>query len=161
MIRIAPLLMLVIAACSSEDRRSAPPASEPVVVPLAKATQADLANDINEAERRGTWGEVKKKWKGQPLSWKVTRREALCRSADACNVSAFAVAQGAKQGWMPRVKFADGQFEKLAATCKGQELCDVTIEGTLEKLELSQEDPINVTIAGVRIETTSVKTAQL
>jgi hypothetical protein len=162
MLRTLALLSLV-AACSAEDRRSAPPAAvEPVVAPLAKATQADLAQDIDDAEKRGTWGDVKKKWRKQPLTWKVTRREALCRSEEACNVSAFAVEQGAKQGWMPRLTFAAGQFEKLAAACKGQETCEVTIAGRLEKLELNADDPVNVTLADVRLEGAgNVQTARL
>lgn len=161
MIRTLPLLLLVLAACSSEDRRSAPPAATPVVA-LASSSQADLAKDILDAERRGTWTETKKKWRDQPVSWKVTRREVLCQSEDACNVSAFPVSQGAKQGWMPRLKFAGGQFEKLAVACKGHELCEVTIAGKIDKLDLSLENPVNVTLGDVRIETSdAVKTAQL
>jgi hypothetical protein len=160
MIRTLPLLMLVIAACSKEDRRSAPPEATPVV-PLASATQNDLAKDILDAERRGTFTETKKKWRDQPVTWKVERREALCRSEDACNVSAFPVSQGAKMGWMPKLRFASGQYEKLVAACKGHELCDLTIAGKIDKLDLSLENPVNVTLGDVRIETTSVKTAQL
>ncbi|MBX3161898.1 MAG: hypothetical protein KF773_38410 [Deltaproteobacteria bacterium] len=124
-----------------------------MVAPLASATQADVARDIDEAERRGTWGDVKKRWRKQPLTWTVTRREPLCRTAEACNVSAFPVAQGAAQGWMPRLHFAAGEFDRLAAACGGKETCEVTIDARLDKLELSADDPVNVTLGDVRIRT--------
>src|SRR4029078_11979748 len=98
MIRTLPLLMLLIAACSSE--RAAPPKMETTTTtatgpaPLADTSAKTLATAIDDAGRLGTWKETKAKWQGQSVKWQVTRRPALCRSAEACNVTAFAVEQG-------------------------------------------------------------------
>jgi hypothetical protein len=148
--RSALLLVVLTAACHSDDR----PAPSPQIAQLprlASATQADLARELEDAEQRATWSEVKRRWEGQPLRWTVTRQQMLCRSAEACNVAAFPIRRPAPVGWLPTLKFAPGQFAALEARCGGKEICEVTIEGKLEKLSVSGELPTNLEITGVKI----------
>jgi hypothetical protein len=151
----ALLIVLVVAGCSARDRRE--DSVKDTVTPLANATQQDLAKELDDAERRGTWGDVKRRWQGQSVRWDVFVVPVLCRSADACNVAAFPVQRPAQQGWLPEVTFAPGQFAALQAHCGKAEHCDVTIEATLEQLDASAELPTNVRLGDVRI---VAKTAQ-
>jgi hypothetical protein len=66
-------------------------------------------------------------------------------------VAAFPIQRPAKQGWLPALSFADGQYAALEAACGTAAMCDVTIEATVEKLELSAEMPTNVRLSGVKI----------
>lgn len=111
----------------------------------------DLARELDDADQRGTWNEVKRRWQGQVLRWTVHRQQILCASAEACNVAAFPIQRPAPAGWLPTLKFAPGQFAALEARCSGKELCELTIEGTLEKLQVSGELPTNLEITGVKI----------
>ena len=154
------LLALTAAAtgCRNSDRTAATqatptpaPALKAELPKLASATQADLARELDEADRRGAWGEVKHRWQGQTLRWTVTRQRVLCKSAESCNVAAFPIQRPSPAGWLPTLRFAPGQFAALEAHCSGKDLCDVTIEGTLEKLQASSELPTNLEITGVKI----------
>src|ERR1044071_8096319 len=75
--RILPLL--VLAACGRGDDRSPPAplaaAARPV---LEHDTQADLARELGDAERLGTWREAQHRWQGQHVQWTVTRQRLLC-----------------------------------------------------------------------------------
>ena len=146
--RILPL-MIVFAACGKGDDRTPPPA--PVRPALEHSTQRDLARELSDAERLGTWREVQHRWQGQTVRWTVTRQRLLCRSADDCNVAAFPIEQPAKQGWMPQLQFAPGQYDALSGLCGSQEQCEVTVEGTLRQLDVSPELPTNVQLSNVRI----------
>ncbi len=148
----ALLLVSFVAACSSEDRRLGP--TQDVTPPmLTAATQQDLATELDLAESRGTWSEVKRRWQGQTLTWKVTRQALLCRSADECFVAAFPIQRPAKRGWMPQLVFAPGQYEVVAAACGDQPRCEITVEGLLEKLDVSAQMPTNLKFSNVRIVT--------
>lgn len=147
--RILPLV-IVLAACSAEDRRSPPPANKPAPQ-LMNATQADLARELDRAAENGTWIELRRRWQGQRISWTVTRQRMLCASAEQCNVAAFAVQNHATHGWMPELKFAPGQYEALAATCGDAAQCEVRIEGVVAKLEASDEAPTRLVLDGVQL----------
>jgi hypothetical protein len=148
--RLLPLILLV-AACGKAEHH-APPTPTPTAKPaLEHATQADLAQEITDAERLGTWREVQHRWQGQTLRWTVTRQRVLCGSADDCNVAAFPIQRPAKQGWMPLLTFAAGQYDALATTCGSQDPCEVTVEGTLSELEVSPELPTRLTLSNVRL----------
>lgn len=149
--RIAPLLCLVsIAACRTEEAR--PQAKAERALPkLASATQNDLARELEEADRLGTWVDVRHRWQGQTLRWTVTRQRALCLTAEACNVAAFTVRTGAPAGWLPTLSFAPGQFAALEARCGNREQCEITIEGKLEKLAVSAAMPTNLELTGVKL----------
>jgi hypothetical protein len=150
--RILPLLILAAAACGKADRHDASTASAAAQAPaLAHATQRDLAQEIAEADRLGTWRDVQHRWHGQTLRWTVTRQRLLCSSAEDCNVAAFPIQRPAKQGWMPLLSFAPGQYDELARVCGSREPCEVTIEGTLSELEISPELPTRLTLSNVRI----------
>src|SRR5204863_5101063 len=110
-------------------------------------------------DRLGTWKETKTKWQGQTVKWQVIRRAALCRSADACNVAAFPIVQGASSGWMPQLTFAPGQWKELASACGDKEQCDVAIEGKLQTLVIGADTPTSVKLGDVKI--APVRTAQL
>src|SRR5687767_6554525 len=144
------LLLVMLVACSAEDRRSPPPVKK-VAPALAKATQADLARELEAAEQNGTWYEIRRRWQGQKLRWTVTRQAALCSSAETCNVAAFPIMRPATHGWMPELAFAPGQYEALAAKCGASEQCEVTVEGTLAKLEASDEMPTRMKFEGVTV----------
>jgi len=147
--RILPLVILV-AACGKSDHGTPPPppAQKPA---LEHATQNDLAKEIADAERLGTWHEIEQRWQGQTLRWTVTRQRLLCSSANDCNVAAFPVQRPAKQGWMPLLTFAPGQYDALAQACDGQDQCEVTVEGILSELEVSPELPTKVVLSKVRL----------
>jgi hypothetical protein len=149
--RIALLLCLVsVAACKTEEKRPQVKA-ERVLPKLEKASQNDLARELEDADKRGTWMDVRYRWQGQMLKWTVTRQRALCRTAEACNVAAFSVRTGAPAGWLPTLKFAPGQFAALEARCGNREQCEITIEGKLEKLAVSGEMPTNLELTGVKL----------
>jgi len=152
--RLRTLLLIVLttaAACRTEDR-TAPAVKKAEPLPrLASATQADLARELDDAERRGSWAEVKHRWQGQTLRWQVTRQRMLCKAAEACNVAAFPIQRPAPAGWLPTLRFAPGQFAALEARCAGKDQCEVTIEGKLEKLQASGELPTNLELTGVRL----------
>jgi len=149
MTRIA-FLFAVIAACGKTDR-AAPDPAPAAPAPLAHAAAADLAREIADADRLGTWSEIAHRWQGQTVRWTVTRQRLLCRSADDCNVAAFPIQRPAKQGWMPQLSFAPGQFDELTRRCGSQEPCEVTIEATIEELDVSPELPTSVQLSRVRI----------
>ncbi|HSK02460.1 MAG TPA: hypothetical protein VK932_14505 [Kofleriaceae bacterium] len=144
-------VVLSVAACRADDRRAAPPPQAGPLPRLASATQADLARELDDADQRGTWNEVKRRWEGQVLRWTVTRQRVLCATAEACNVAAFPIQRPAPAGWLPTLRFAPGQFAALEARCGGKELCEVTIEGKLEKLQVSGEQPTNLELTGVTV----------
>jgi hypothetical protein len=146
--RILPLV-IVLAACGKRDDRTPPPAAARPA--LEHATQSDLARELADADRLGTWHEVQHRWQGQTVRWTVTRQRLLCRSADDCNVAAFPIERPARQGWMPQLQFAPGQFAALADFCGTQEQCEVTVEGTLTELDVSPELPTHVQLSNVRI----------
>ena len=153
--RTLPFVLVALAACSSEDRRAnSVTETRPA---LAKATQHDLAKELEDADRRGTWNDVEFRWEGQTVRWTVFVMPVLCRSAEACNVAAFPVQRPAQQGWLPEVKFAPGQWAALQAHCGNAEHCEVTLEAKLENLQASPELPTNVRLGDVRIVT---RTAQ-
>jgi len=148
-------LLFVTTACSSEDRRV--PAPTPTAPPaLAAATQSDLGREIDDADRRGTWIEVKRRWQGQQLRWSVTRHSVLCKTEHACNVAAFPIMRPALHGWMPLVSFAPGEFSKLERACGEAEQCEFTFDGKLEELHLSGEQPTRMRFANVRIVSTTI-----
>src|SRR5262245_11340267 len=154
------LVIAVAAACGKGDDRTAasvatparPSASSPSSLPpLEHSTAADLAREIADADRRGTWRELQHRWQGQTVRWTVTRQRLLCRSADDCNVAAFPIERPAKQGWMPQLVFAPGQYDALSSMCGEQEQCEVTVEGTLSQLDVSPELPTSVQLSNVRL----------
>jgi hypothetical protein len=143
-------LVLVITACSSKDRRPPPPA--PAAPPqLVHGTQADLATELDDAERRGTYAEVKKRWQGQRLHWTITRHKLLCSSEELCNVAAFPIQRPAARGWMPKLGFAPGQFAALEAACGDSEECEIAIEGTLAELDVSGERATKLRFSDVKL----------
>src|SRR5216110_2412932 len=99
------VLLAAIAGCSRTDPRGAPVARDVAKRPVLTATtQADLAHELEQADRRGTWREVKDRWQGQDLQWTVTRQRALCQSPSACNVAPFPVQRPATVGWLPELE---------------------------------------------------------
>lgn len=148
--RILAVILIVVAGCG---RDTAPIAKRDVVArpDLSHATQTDLATEIDQAERRGTWREARQRWEGQQLHWTVIRHRALCVAATACNVAAFPVQRPAQHGWLPQLTFAPGEFEKLDAGCADADSCELDIEGTLRTLDLSGELPTSVHFDHVRV----------
>jgi hypothetical protein len=143
------ILLAAACACGKADRAPSPsPAAPP---PLVHATQADLARDVADAEQLGTWADVSRRWQGQTVHWTVTHRRALCGSADDCHVAAFPIQRPARQGWMPQLQFAPGQYDALTGLCGSQDPCEVNLEATLSKLEVSPEQPTSVQLSNVQI----------
>ena len=141
------VVVVALVACRGHEERHAV-ATKPV---LAHATQTDLGRELDDAERRGTWRELKQRWQGQPLHWTVTRQRSLCRSADACNVAVFPIMRPAPHGWLPALRFAPGEFDKLEASCGTAEQCEVVIDGTLSELDVSPELPTSLRLSGVKV----------
>ncbi len=153
------LLLTVVTACSAEERRSPPPPVKAAPAPLADSTQTALVKELDDTMKTGNWSGLRRRWQGQGVRWNVIRQRVLCQSAEACNVAAFPIVRPAQQGWMPTLTFAPGQYAALESACATKEQCDVTIEGTLEKLEVSAEMPTNVRISDVRVVTKKDLTA--
>jgi hypothetical protein len=155
MTRILILLVGVVGGvhgCGRDDARSIPSKRDVAARPdLSDATAVELATELADADRRGTWREVRRRWEGQRLTWTVTRHRALCRDANACNVAAFPVQRPAQNGWLPGLSFAPGEFGKLASACGRSETCELTIEGTLDRLDVSPELPTSVHFTNVRV----------
>ena len=154
--RIVLLVLLTVAAsCGKGDDRTEPssPMSRTPMRALEHATAADLAREIEDADRLGTWRELQHRWQGQTVRWTVTRQRMLCQSADDCNVAAFPIQRPAKQGWMPQLRFAAGQSDALAAMCGNQEQCEAIIEGTVSQLDVSPDLPTSVQLSNVRLVT--------
>ena len=109
---ITLVALVGLVACSNNEQ----PHQRPVLTQhkpmLQHATQSDLARELDDADRRGTWGDVRYRWQGQELEWTVTRHRVLCRHEHECNVAAFPIAHGAQRGWMPGLTFAPGETSK-------------------------------------------------
>jgi hypothetical protein len=114
------------------------------------ATQAELARELDDAERRGTQAAVKQRWQGLALHWTVTRQRLLCLTAEACHVAPFAIERPAKHGWMPALAFAPGEFEKIEAGCGNAAQCELEVEGKLD-LDVSPEQPTSMKFSGVKV----------
>jgi hypothetical protein len=154
MTRIAALALAlsIVTACSREDARPAPAPRDVAVRPvLTAATQADLAREIEQADRRGTWREVRQRWEGQRLRWTVTRQKALCRSSEACHVAAFPIQRPAQVGWLPALELSDAEMAKIDRGCGEREQCELVVEGTLTELALSGELPTSVRFSDVQV----------
>ena len=141
-----------LAGCGRDGARSIPAKRDVAVRPdLSHATQADLATEVDQAERRGTWREVRQRWEGQQLHWTVTRYRALCGSEAACHVAAFPVQRPAQYGWLPELTFAPGEYGKVAGACGEAERCEIEISGTLARLDLTGELPTSVHFEQVHV----------
>lgn len=155
MIRTSVLIVVMascLAACSRDDKRSAPAARDVAAKPdLSRATQADLAHELDLADRRGTWGEMKQRWEGQRLHWTVTRQRLLCQSASACNVAPFPIQRPAQYGWLPSLELGPIEMAKIDAGCGGADQCELEFEGTLTDLAVSGEMPTSLRFSGVRV----------
>ena len=155
MTRIPLILIAVVGAlpgCGRDDARSIPAQRDVAARPdLSQATQHDLAAEVADAERRGTWREVRRRWEGQRLTWKVMRHQALCGDETACNIAPFPIQRPAQNGWLPALSFAPGEFTKLDAACGKRETCELEFSGTLSRLELSGELPTAVYFKDVRV----------
>jgi len=138
-------IVLVLASACSAQRESKP------VAKTSTATQADLARELDEAERRGTQAQLRQHWQGLALHWTVTRQRLLCLSPDACHVAPFAIERPAKHGWMPALAFAPGEFEKVLAGCGAAEQCELEVEGKLAELNVSPEAPTSLKFSEVRV----------
>ena len=148
--RSALLLVILVAACGDNDHHAPAPTTQTLPV-LEHATQQDLAHEVEDAERLGTWREVQHRWEGQTLTWAVTRKPILCHDRSFCVVAAFPMQRPAKQGWMPKLNFAVGQYEAMDKACAADRDCEVTIEGTLTSLTVSPDMPTNVELTNVRV----------
>jgi len=140
------LVAAALAACGQT-----PPSPPPGPAPLAQASSADLAREIADADRLGTWSGLAGRWQGQRVRWTVTRYGVLCASADDCHVAAFPIQRPARQGWMPELSFAPGQFDALARRCGAAEPCELAVEATLSTLVVSPELATRVRLSDVRI----------
>jgi hypothetical protein len=144
---LSPLVHLSAATHATTAGRATAPARPA----LDHATQTDLARELDDADRRGTWSEVRARWQGQALRWTVTRHRVLCGSADACHVAAFPVQRPAQRGWLPGLRFAPGEYAKLETACGAAAQCQVTFEGTLGELAVSPDVPTSMRFDGVKI----------
>jgi hypothetical protein len=143
------LLSVAVAACHSDSR---PPVPAPAPAPsVAKGDQTTLAKELDDADRRGTWLEVKSRWQGQRLRWTVTRQALLCASAEACNVAAFPIQRPAQHGWMPKLNLTPATYAKIEQTCGAREQCELTFEGTLSQLIVSGDKPTSMQFSDVVI----------
>jgi hypothetical protein len=144
------VILLAVSACS--EQRTKPIERDVAVHPvLTQATQHDLAREVDQAERRGTWREVRQRWQGQRLTWTVTRQRLLCQSASACNVAAFPIQRPAEHGWMPTLEMTPPEYARMAAGCGIADQCEVQFEGTLSDLVLSPDQPTSVRFSDVRV----------
>lgn len=120
-------------------------------------TQDQLAEELDAAAQEVDGGgnaAVRQRWQGKRVRWTVTRVAVLCSSAEACYVQPFAAARRTEtsaHGWMPQLELSAGEYEKLAAGCGEAAACPVLIEGTLDRLNVSDELPTSVHLAEVHV----------
>jgi hypothetical protein len=167
------LALLGLVSCRSssppsdrdDDRAGGSPTSPRPVAPTSAATQLDLAHELDATEHTEdpltSLYEVRDRWQGKRLTWTVTRQAVLCRTAASCNVMPFPSprpAEVAGHGWMPRLDFAPGQFAKLVAACGATPTCEVTFEGDLAQLVVSDELPTSLRFTNVSIVTATATT---
>ena len=150
------LVTLVLAASGAgvfgcKQAEHARPHAQAARRALAHATQADLAHDLDSADRDGTWEAVRTKWRGQHVTWTVTRHPALCAAPDACHVAAFPVERPARRGWLPGLELDPQEFAKLAAACGKADSCEVELEGTVHELVVSPEQPTSLSLGEVHV----------
>jgi hypothetical protein len=145
------MVLIALVACHGRDERHQAPVLTPHKPVLEHRGQSDLAKELDDADRRGTWGDVRYRWQGQQLEWTVTRHRSLCRDAALCHVAAFPIQRPAQRGWLPGLEFAPGEFGKLEAACGTAERCELVIDGTLSKLEASGDMPTSVKLSNVRV----------
>jgi hypothetical protein len=158
------LLVLGLASCrggasSSSDRASGEaPLSPQPTAPVSAATQRDLALELDATERapdpEGALVALHQRWQGRQLTWTVLRAQALCRSATACNVVPFPAPRPADvtaHGWLPRLEFAAGQYDRLAAACGAAAQCELTFTGDLVELEGSEDVPTSLRFTNVTV----------
>jgi hypothetical protein len=143
-------VVLFAAACHRDDHR-AKPAPSLAIKPLEHASQADLARELDEADRHATWGDVRHRWAGQHLRWTVTRYTPLCRTASECHVAAFPIQRPAKHGWMPALALASGEWSKIESGCGNAAQCELVIEGTVGDLEVSGDLPTSLKLTDVHV----------
>lgn len=146
------IFLLGLCACRSRDTSVSPASTKSAPKPvLAHATQMDLARELEDADRKGTWPDVRARWQGQRLHWTVTRQRSLCRSFDACHVAPFAISRPAKVGWLPALQLTASEYQKLERGCGDAEQCSVDFEGTLAVLDVSADLPTSLKFSDVRI----------
>lgn len=154
--RLSSLVLLASLACSSSDRSREPPPPPPPSAPaVSPATAADLARDLDDADKRGAWTDVKQRWQGRRVRWTVTRARALCGAADACHVSAL-TERPARHGWLPGLSFAPGAFAALESACGAKDPCEIAITATVAEVVASPDKPQSVRLVGVRVAGESV-----
>jgi hypothetical protein len=151
--RTLPIVLMLAGCVVGCSRERAPRRERDVALrpQLTDATQHDLAREIDQADRRGTWREVKTRWQGQRMTWTVTRQRVLCEAPAACNVAAFPIQRPAQHGWLPSLEMTATEFGKVETSCGTAEQCELVIEGTLSELALSPEMPTNVRFADVKV----------
>jgi hypothetical protein len=146
------MLVAVIAGCSRTDSRHAPVARDVAKRPVLTATtQADLAHELEQAERRGTWREVKDRWQGQHLHWTVTRQRALCQSPSACNVAPFPIQRPATVGWLPTLELTPSEYAVIVAGCGRAEQCQLEIDFKVDELNVSGDLPTSMRFSDVKV----------
>lgn len=168
------LLTVGLVACRSNpppsdrdgDRAGGSPTSPRPVTSTSAATQVDLARELDATEHAAdpltALYEVRDRWQNKHLTWTVTRHAVLCRTAAACNVMPFPTprpAEVAGHGWMPALEFAPGQFDKLVAACGTTPTCELTFEGDLTRLSVSEELPTSLRFTNVSIVTATATAA--
>jgi hypothetical protein len=164
---LAALAATLVIGCKARDERAAP-AAKPVTAAASAAvpeavsdgragTQDQLAEELDAAAQDVEGGgnqAVQRRWQGKRVRWTVTRLAVLCGSAEACYVQPFATARRTEtsaHGWMPQLGFAAGEYEKLAAGCGEAASCAVTVEGTIDRLTVSDELPTSLHLADVQV----------
>jgi hypothetical protein len=141
-----------LAACSRNDTRSAPVERDVATRPvLTAATQADLAKELEQAERRGTWREVKQRWEGQRLHWTVTRQRVLCGSHLACNVAPFPIQRPAQVGWLPALELSAAEYAKIEAGCGDADQCQLELDFKVRELNVSGDMPTSMRFSEVKV----------
>jgi len=154
MIRTSVLVAVVALAtgCSRNDTRSAPVERDVAKRPVLTATtQADLAHELEQADRRGTWREVKDRWQGQRLHWTVTRQRLLCQSPSACNVAPFPIQRPAQVGWLPRLELAPREYAKIESGCGKADQCQLELDFKVRELNVSGDMPTSMRFSEVKV----------
>ncbi|MEZ4359921.1 MAG: hypothetical protein R3B48_07045 [Kofleriaceae bacterium] len=160
------LLCLSFLACDEPSRGASPePAGD--LVPAAPAapqgvaragSQEELADELDAVAKEldpGAAAALQRRWQGKRVRWTVTRVPALCGSAESCYVQPFATARRSEtsaHGWLPRVALAPGEFARLEEVCAKRSVCSVTLEGVIDRLVVSDEEPTSVHLSLVHVE---------
>ena len=170
----APLVLLVVLAiaCGPSVPETAPATAEPSSPPVAATaepaapsdaeidardqytllTAIEAAEAMDEDAMGAELAAVREAWEGRRYRWDVMRVDGLCTSGERCLVAPFDLGRfdhAIHASFLPVVQMSEAEHARMGESCAPHAPeCIVTVEATLEVLELSDGVPTSLTFTG-------------